>query len=81
MARRVLFVLNRKNFRDVILKGADTGATLQAVAALVAPAGTEVEVQDAGERVRVRIIDSRRGALADEAQSGHLTRALGQMRL
>lgn len=78
MTKAVKFVLNRKNFRDQILKSEATAKLLEEAA--VVPEGCEAEVQDAGDRVRVRVVDARFGALLREARSGHLSRAIGQIR-
>lgn len=78
MTKPVKFVLNRKNFRDQILKSEATAKLLED--AVVVPAGCEAELQDAGERVRVRVLDLRPGAMHREAQTGHLSRAIGQIR-
>lgn len=78
MTRRVKFVLNRANFRAQVLKSEATAELLQEAA--VVPAGCQVEVQDAGDRIRVRVIDPVPGAMAREAATGHLSRAVGQIR-
>lgn len=78
MTKRVRFVLNRVAFRDVVLRSDETAEFLEDAA--VVPAGCRAEVQDAGDRVRVRVLDTTPGALAREAATGHLSRAIGQIR-
>lgn len=77
MTKQVKFVLNRANFRAQVLKSEATAELLESAA--VVPAGCELEVQDAGDRVRVRVLDLGRGAMAREAATGHLSRAIGQI--
>ncbi len=78
MSKRVKFVLNRANLRAQVLKSEATAKLLEAAA--VVPAGCEVEVQDAGDRIRVRVLDTTPGAMVREAATGHLSRAIGQIR-
>lgn len=63
------FVLNRKNFREQILKGAGTVAVLRQ--RLGEDALTDI-ARD-GNRARARVY----GLMSDEAQSGVLSRRLG----
>lgn len=63
------FVLNRKNFREQILKGAGTVAVLREILGQ----GAEVDVSPSGERARARVY----GTMADEAKNGSLSRRLG----
>lgn len=65
------FVLNRKAFRDQILKGAETQALLRGVV------GAEGVSEEAPSRARARVY----GHLADEAQNGTLSRVIGRWRL
>lgn len=78
MSKRVKFVLNRANLRAQVLKSEATAKLLENAA--VVPAGCQVEVQDAGDRVRIRVIDALPGAMVREAATGHLSRAIGQIR-
>lgn len=78
MTKRVRFVLNRRNLRDVVLLSDETAGLLELAA--VVPDGCVSETQDAGDRVRVRVVDPRWNALSREAQSGHLSHAIGQIR-
>lgn len=61
------FVLNKKAFRDQILKGAETTALLNGIVG-----GDGVE-EEAPSRARVRVY----GELAGEAQNGSLSRTIG----
>jgi len=65
------FVLNKKAFRDQILKGAATAALLEAIA------GEDGVSEDAPSRARTRVY----GDLSDEAQNGTLSRKIGGWRL
>lgn len=68
MAKRVKFVLNRKNFREQILKryGAEVISDRLGEDA-------EIDVTPSGERARGRIY----GRMSDEAENGTLSRKLG----
>lgn len=61
------FVLNKKAFRDQILKGAETTALLNGIV------GGDGVDEEAPSRARVRVY----GELADEAQNGSLSRRIG----
>lgn len=62
------FVLNRKNFREQILKGAGT------VAVLRESLGQDAEMDVSNDsRARARLY----GSMADEAKNGTLSRRLG----
>lgn len=63
------FVLNRRNFREQILKGAGTTAVLLEILGTDA----ETDVTPSGERARARVY----GRMADEAKNGTLSRRLG----
>lgn len=69
MAKNVKFVLNRKNFRNQILKGEGTVGVLQAILG----ADSEVDVTPSGDRARARMY----GRMSDEAKNGSLSRRLG----
>ena len=69
MAKRVEFVLNRRNFRDQILKGEGTAALLAETL------GDEAVLDTAPDGARVRA--RRYGSMSKEAQSGYLSRMLG----
>lgn len=61
------FVLNKKAFRDQILKGAATEAMLSSVV------GGDGVQEEAPSRARVRVY----GDMDDEAQNGTLSRTIG----
>ncbi len=63
------FVLNRKNFREQVLKGPGTVAVLREIIGQDA----ELDVSPSGERARARVY----GTMADEAKNGSLSRRLG----
>lgn len=65
------FKLNRKAFRDQILKGAETQALLSGIV------GSDGVADEAPSRARARVY----GDLADEAQNGTLSRVIGGWRL
>lgn len=65
------FVLNRRNFREQILKGAGTVAVLRE--RLGQDAVTDVAAD--GKRARARVY----GPLSDEAKNGALSRRFGGM--
>jgi hypothetical protein len=65
------FVLNKKAFRDQILKGAETRALLSGIV------GSDGVAEEAPSRARARVY----GNLSDEAQNGTLSRAIGRWRL
>lgn len=69
MAKKVKFFLNRKNFREQILKGNQT----QALLADMLGTDAELDVTPSGERVRARVY----GRMSDEAKNGTLSRRLG----
>jgi hypothetical protein len=71
MAKNVKFVLNRRNFREQILKGAGTVAMLRE--RLGQDAVTDVGRD--GARARARVY----GKLSDEAKNGTLSRRLGSI--
>lgn len=66
---------------SALLKSDGVGAALEDAARSAAPDGTIVSRQVGRTRQNIRIEDESRGALHREAQTGHLTRALGQVRL
>ena len=62
------FVLNRRNFREQILKGAGTAAVLHETL------GQDAQVDvSKNRRARARVY----GSMADEAKNGTLSRRLG----
>lgn len=65
------FVLNKKAFRDQILKGDETRALLAGIA------GDGANEEEVSSRSRVRVY----GSLEDEAQNGTLSRVIGGWRL
>lgn len=65
------FVLNKKAFRDQILKGAQTKALLGGIV------GSDGVSEEAPSRARSRVY----GHMADEAQNGTLSRSIGGWRL
>ncbi len=69
MAKRVKFVLNRKNFREQVLMGAETAALLRETL------GGDVETDIASDGVRARA--RAYGRMSDEAKNGTLSRRLG----
>lgn len=71
MAKRVKFVLNRKNFREQILKGDGTRALLGSILGDEA----HLDVTSSGERVRARVYKS----IESEAKNGTLSRKLGSL--
>lgn len=68
MSKRTMFVLNRRNFREQILKGAGTAAVLRETL------GRDAEIDVSNDlRARARVY----GTMADEAKNGTLSRRLG----
>lgn len=68
MKKKVTFVLNRKNFREQILKGAGTVAVLRETLG-------QDSVTDFSRDTRARA--RKFGSMADEAKNGTLSRRLG----
>lgn len=64
-----------------LLKSEGVGRVLEDAARSAAPAGTIVSRQVGRTRQNIRIEDESSDAMHREAQSGHLTRALGQVNL
>ena len=62
-----------------LLQSDEVGAVLEDAARDAAPTGTIVSREVGRTRQNVRIEDDSRDAMSREAQSGHLTRALGQV--
>lgn len=82
MAKNIKFVLNRKAFQQQVLMGDATAAMLEVIATAAAPSGTRVETSVSSNarnsgRARARIIDDSPRAMSREADTGHLSRALG----
>ncbi len=73
---RVRFVPNRAGIR-ALLQSSEVGDYLESLARDAAPPGTEVSNIVGRTRRNVRITDPSPGALDRDAQTGHLTRALG----
>lgn len=73
----VRFQLNRKGVR-ALLNSDGVADAVRAVAERAAPPGTSVEMRRGATRVEARIVDRSDDALDREAQTGHLSRALGQ---
>lgn len=67
MSKRVMFVLNRKNFREQILKGGATKRMLQE------RLGADSKVGESRTRAHARVFKS----MNSEAQNGSLSRRLG----
>jgi hypothetical protein len=65
------FVLDKKAFRDVVLKGDETVALLNRVV------GADAVDEEAPSRARVRVY----GDMGDEAANGTLSRVIGGWRL
>ncbi len=74
------FVLNRAGMR-ALLQSEEVGAAIESAARAVAPSGTGVSRQVGRTRQNIRIEDDSDDALDREAQTGHLSRALGQVHL
>lgn len=69
MAKRVKFILNRKNFREQVLMGEGTAAVIREK---LGPDAV-IDVGRDGARARGRVY----GSMADEAKNGTLSRKLG----
>lgn len=69
MAKRVKFVLNRKNFREQVLMSSGTADVIREK---LGP-GAVIDVGADGVRARGRVY----GSMADEAKNGTLSRKLG----
>jgi len=65
------FVLNKKAFRDQILKGSSTASLLEGIV------GDDGVSEEAPSRARARVY----GDMSDEAQNGTLSRRIGGWRL
>lgn len=78
------FVLNRKGFRDQVLKDNGDAGVLSAIepaVKAVAPTGTRVETSYGPSRLRVRIVDDSPDAAHNEAKYGALSQALNRIHL
>lgn len=76
----VVFVPNPRGIR-ALLQSDDVGSPLEAAARAAAPPGTIVSRVVGRTRQNVRIEDPSSDALDREATTGHLTRALGRVRV
>lgn len=76
----VRFVRNQPGIR-ALLQSDEVGVVLEDAARDAAPTGTVVSRQVGRTRQNIRIEDESSDAMHREAQSGHLTRALGQVNL
>lgn len=77
---QVRVVLNRAGMR-ALLQSEEVGRAIEAAARGAAPAGTTVSRVVGQTRQNVRIADESRDGLDREAKTGHLSRALGSVRL
>lgn len=77
---RVRVELNRAGV-GALLKSDEVGAALEAAARAAAPTGSVVSRQVGRTRQNIRIADESSDAMDREASSGHLSRALGSVRL
>ena len=77
------FKLNRKGFREVVLKGNGIDFVKQVRPAVesAAPVGTHVEESFGPTRLRIRIVDDAPNAAHREAQSGALSQALNGLHI
>lgn len=76
----VRFVRNQPGIR-ALLQSDEVGAVLEDAARDAAPTGTVVSRIVGRTRQNVRIEDESPDAMHREAQTGHLTRALGRVRI
>lgn len=74
------FVINPAGMRQ-LLQSEDIGRALEAAARAVAPPDLIVSRLVGRTRQNIRITDESWGAMDREAQTGHLTRLLGQIRI
>lgn len=77
---KVRFVPNRAGMR-ALLQSDEVGSAIEAAARRAAPSSTTVSRQVGQTRQNIRVEDSSEDALDREAQTGHLSRVLGQVRL